>query len=525
MKAIIAKLNSEYEGLDLTYDDVINKTAQTKEALQGYLKSLYNQEQYKNAQSQWAKTYDLLQKQREQYEKLGVEAAAAAKKYKELGENDPFAYQDYQNFWNRQIEYTNAAGETIKGTFREAFEESQKNLSEMNNKLDEYEKTILEVSGANEKASESEKKWNEAASQAIQGVQTDIDNLAKAYDEAFEDAQKSIQSTVGLTSELSNKTEITTSKLTKTWENQIEWINKYSENLQKAQKYGITDGLISSLSDGSQESGQYINQIVKELDKLNDKDAKKLVKKLNDDFNGVKDAEGEFAKTVADYKTDFSKSMDSLQKKAESTIDSMNLSKDAKKAAKETVQAYVSEINSQISSASFVNVTGAVKNAVSLALAPKGVFAYNQVANIEGNAKGTKHSANVFLAGEEGPELIVNAEGSQVFTAAETQKILSGEADGAQYSFDIPELMRQLTEDAENEKPTFSDIATDLDSETNNYENSAVYHITYSPTYQINGSSNESIMEGVKKADKMSKSEFAKMMREYELESKRTSFK
>ena len=397
---------------------------------------------------------------------------------------------------------------------------------EMEKKKAGYEKTIKDIVGVNDKAAESEKKWSEAASEAIQGVQTEIDNLAEAYDKAFEEAQKSIQNTVGLTTELSTETDITTGKLTETWENQIEWINKYSENLQKAQQYGITDGLITSLSDGSEESGKYINQIISELDGLNENDAKELVKKLNDDFNGVKSAEGEFAKTVAGYKTDFSKTMDSLQKKAESTIDSMNLSKDAKKAAKETVQAYISEINAQISSASFVNVTGAVKNAVTSALTPKGVFAYNQVANVEGNAKGTKHSANVFLAGEEGPELIVNAEGSQVFTAAETQRILSGEADGTQYSIDVPELIRQLTEDAENAKPTFSDMANDLDGETNNYNSSsAVNHITYSPTYQINGSSNESIMEGVRKADKMSKSEFAKMMREYELESKRTSFK
>lgn len=532
MKAIIAKLNAEYEGLNLTYDDVINKTATTKEALKSYLESLYNRKQYENAQKQWTDTYALLEKQKEQYNKLGREAAAASKKYEEAikanGGDIPtfWDYNEYQDFWNRQIEYTNSAGETIKGTFREAFDESKSNIEAMEGKLSEYEQTMLNISGANDKAAESEKKWNEAATEAIQGVQTEIDNLAEAYDKAFEEAQKSIQNTVGLTTELSTETEITTGKLTETWENQINWINKYSENLQKAQKYGITDGLITSLSDGSEESGKYINQIISELDGLNEKDAKALVKKLNDDFNGVKNAEGEFAKTVAGYKTDFSKTMDSLQKKAESTIDSMNLSKDAKKAAKETVQAYVSEINAQISSASFVNVTGAVKNAVGSALTPKGVFAYNQVANVEGNAKGTKHSANVFLAGEEGPELIVNAEGSQVFTAAETQKILSGEADGTQYSIDVPELIRQLTEDAENAKPTFSDMASDLDGETNNYNSSsAVNHITYSPTYQINGSSNESIMEGVRKADKMSKSEFAKMMREYELESKRTSFK
>lgn len=535
MKAIIAKLNSEYEGLNLTYDDVISKTANTKEALQGYLEALYNRKQYENAQNQWTDTYGLLKQQEEQYKKLAEEAAAAHEKYEkavnENGGNETiWIYNEYQDFWSRQIEYTNSAGEKIKGTFREAYDESKSNIESMKGKLEEYKQTMLNISDANDKAAESQKKWEEAASEAIQGVQGDLDNLAAAYDEAFESAQKSIQNTVSLTSELSNETEITTSKLTETWESQTEWIKKYSENLQKAQKYGITDGLITSLSDGSEESGKYINQIISELDGLNEKDAKELVKKLNDDFNGVKSAEGEFAKTVADYKTDFSTQMDKLLETAENTIDAMNLSEEATKAAKETVQAYISEINAQISSASFVNVTGAVKNAVTSALTPKGVFAYAQASPfVEANAKGTKHSADVFLAGEEGPELIVNAEGSQVFTAAETQRILSGDADeesGDRYSFDLPELIRQLAEDADASRPTLAERADALDSgDSNSYSSSSVNHISYSPTYQINGSSNEAIMDGIRKADKMSKSEFAKMMREYELESKRTSFK
>ena len=135
----------------------------------------------------------------------------------------------------------------------------------------------------------------------------------------------------------------------------------------------------------------------------------------------------------------------------------------------------------------------------------------------------------MFLAGEEGPELIVNAEGSQVFTAAETQRILSGDADaesGDRYSFDLPELIRQLAEDADASRPTLAERADALDSgDSNSYSSSSVNHISYSPTYQINGNSNEAIMDGVRRADKMSKSEFAKMMREYESDVKRSSFR
>lgn len=136
MKAIISRLNTEYKGLNITYDDVISKTATTKEALESYLKTLYNQKQYENAQNQWTSTYALLKQQEAQFEKLKSEAAEPIEKYnKALRENDNiptfWEYNEYQDFWNRQIEYTNAAGETVKGTFREAWDESMKNIDDM----------------------------------------------------------------------------------------------------------------------------------------------------------------------------------------------------------------------------------------------------------------------------------------------------------------------------------------------------------------------------------------------------------
>lgn len=439
---------------------------------------------------------------------------------------------ELQKFWNSEREYLNAAGQTVKGTMREAWDEAQKNIDDMTAKKEQYEATIKNIVGVNDDAAESEKKWEDAASEAIQSVQGKIDSLATAYDDAFEAAQKSIQNTVGLTTELSNETEITTAKLTETWEGQIDWINKYSENLQKAQNYGITDGLISSLSDGSQESGQYINQIIGELDNLNDQDAAALVEKLNKDFESVKDAEGTFAKTVADYKTDFSNTMDKMQEDAEKAVKGMNLSSEAEQAAKATIEAYVNEVNAQISAATFGNATGAVKAAVTNALTPNGVLAYAKTSPfaIEQNAKGTKHSAKVFLAGEEGPELIVNAEGSQVFTAAETQRILSGDADGensTELSFDIPELFSQLMDYSGAKRPTFEDMANNIEEAGNTYNSSfgANQTIHYSPSFHIEGATSSNLIEKVRGAEKISKAEFAKLMRDYKLDRERLSFK
>lgn len=538
MKAIIAGLNSEYEGLNLTFDDVISDAPNAQKALENYLNAMYKEEQYENAQKQWVNTKELLAQQQEQIEKMTPEVIKASEAYNEaLSKKDSTIfdqtepYMKMQEFWASEREYINAAGETVKGTMREAWDEAHKNVEDMQTDLNKHMQTMKDIAGATDQAKESEIKWEEAASQAIQGIQGELDNLAAAYDKAFEDAQKSIQNTVGLTTELTNETKITTGKLTETWEKQIDWINKYSENLKKAQEYGITDGLIQSLSNGSEESGQYINQIITELDNLNKEDAQALVDKLNEDFSGVQAAEGTFAKTVADYQTDFSKQMGEMQRTAEETVNAMNLSKEAKESAAKTIQAYISEINAQISGESFPNVTASVKSAIQSALTPQGVLAYAKASPfaVEANAKGTKRSADVFLAGEDGPELIVNAGGSQVFTAAETQRILSGDADGDNttgLTFDIPELLSQLIDYSRAERPTLEDMANDLEEAGNSYNSSygANQTINYSPSFHIEGSAPSEIVEKVRGAEKISKSEFAKLMREYQLDQNRIKF-
>ena len=136
----------------------------------------------------------------------------------------------------------------------------------------------------------------------------------------------------------------------------------------------------------------------------------------------------------------------------------------------------------------------------------------------------------MFLAGEDGPELIVNAGGSQVFTAAETQRILSGDADGDNttgLTFDIPELLSQLIDYSRAERPTLEDMANDLEEAGNSYNSSygANQTINYSPSFHIEGSAPSEIVEKVRGAEKISKSEFAKLMREYQLDQSRIKFK
>ncbi|MDO4893591.1 MAG: phage tail tape measure protein, partial [Eubacteriales bacterium] len=524
MYSIINKLNEQFPKLGLNYDNVISKTGKTKEAVQNYLKSLYDQEQFQNAQTQWVETSKLLKKQKEEAIRLGKDVQAAGEEYGK-SEGGAIAYHKYQAAMDKMVDYTNSSGEKVKMSLREAFDQANDNIKSMEKELDNYENTMLGISGSNDKNAKSAKDWKSTTSTALQGLQTEIDALAASYDESYSAAYKAITGTVGLTKKLSNETDVTASSLRDNWRDQTEWINTYSSNLEKAQKYGVTKGLIDSLSDGSEQSGQYINQIIKQLDGMNKADAKAFVKGLNSDFKGVTKAEKAFSKTVAQYKTDFNNQMDNMVDKAKTSVESMGLKGKAKQKAVETIQGYIDGINSKLGGVT--SAVAAVKSAVKSKLTVNDITPY-QTQYVEQNAKGTKHSADIFLAGEKGPELIVNAKGSQVFTAAETQRILYGNADGSDSydntvaMFDIPELIAQLMPKKPRGGLTLSEMASNIGDTTTDNSSHTFIH---SPTYNISAKSESSIADTIRKADKLSKAEFEKYMKEYESSRKRVSFK
>ncbi len=544
MYAIVNKLNEEFPELSLNYDDVISKTGKTKEALHSYLEGLYNQEQYQNAQKQWTDTYSLLQQQEEEFGDLESQLEAIDKKYRKYGysfrdlrsvldsdETDYYGHGnsavDYLNELNKEIEFTKENNETAKMSLIDAYDTASENIGSLKKELEGYENTMLGVTGATDKSSESSNNWKNVTSTAIQGVQTEIDALAASYDEAYSAAYKSISNTASLTKKLSNETDVTASSMRENWRSQTEWINNYSSNLKKAQEYGVTKGLVDSLSDGSEQSGQYINQIIAQLDGMNKADAKEFVKGLNSDFKSVTKAEKGFADTVGKYKSDFDKNMEGMVTKAETSVRKMGLKGEAYNKAAETIQGYIDGIKSKLGSVG--TAAAAVKNAVNSKLTSKGLNAYQQqTTDVEQNAKGTKHSAEIFLAGEKGPELVVNAEGSQVFTAAETQRILYGNADGSDSydntvaMFDIPELIAQLMPKKPRGGLTLSEMASNIGDTTTDNSSHTFIH---SPTYNISAKSESSIADTIRKADKLSKAEFERYMKEYESSRKRVSFK
>ena len=132
--------------------------------------------------------------------------------------------------------------------------------------------------------------------------------------------------------------------------------------------------------------------------------------------------------------TDFDKEVDKVKESLENAVNDMNMSDESRKAALETMDAYIEAIKSKQAEA--VSASEAVAYATANVLNgkaqyPTGYFPgmpSDVYEKIQHNANGTDNAANAFIAGEEGPELVVGAGGSKVFTADETQSIFRNAA-------------------------------------------------------------------------------------------------
>jgi phage-related tail protein len=249
--------------------------------------------------------------------------------------------------------------------------------------------------------------------------------LIEKYDEAYASAKQNIDNTIGLFNTMKTETELSIKDMTGAMTSQMEFLELYSENLRKAAEYGLDDGLIASLSDGSAESAGQINALISEIERLGGStaglsgEAAGFVDDFNTQFQGVQEAKEEFASQVADMQTGFSSGMDEIETRMTEAIDNMNMESDAAAAAKETIQAYIDQIKSMTNDAH--SAAEGVALAAQSALGGTGV----STVGVPGYATGTTDAPDMFIAGENGPELIVGAGGSTVFPADATNDILS----------------------------------------------------------------------------------------------------
>lgn len=426
MATIVDALNEKIPGLALAYDKETGALNSTAEAVRELAKARIEQKRLEEQSGTYVKA---LENQAALTEKIAeAEANLTAER-----ERRGMYYDEVLQQWTNGA-YTEdslwASWTTDLDEYSDALNALQAAEEENNRIIEETEAAYDAQAKAIENAKNEHRTYEEAVSTALSSVQEEMGKLAEKYDEAYESARENINGVISLFDTMKTETSLSIADMTSAMESQVAYLDRYTENLRKASEYGLDNGLISSLSDGSAESAGQLDAIIGKIESLGSTsaDAAKFVSDFNDSFSEVQTAKDEFAATVADMQTDFSAKMDEMEKKLTESIDNMNMETEAATAAKDTMTAYINSIKAQQASA--VSAAEAVAKATSDAL--------SRTATVpsRGYAVGTTSAApGLALVGEEGPELVNFGGGEVVYTAPETERILS---DTANRDFNIP---------------------------------------------------------------------------------------
>ena len=432
MKAIIDQLNADVPGLGLTYDGVTESVDATVEAIKKAAKAQADSE-YKAEQQQ---TYVDLLKEQSGLEQQIAEAEAnldAERQRRGMRQDDVTGdWVSGSGFWMEDSPWV---------AWTSDIDDYKKSLEELQAAYDENQQTLSDIEGewrgvaqAVEDSQNQTVSYEEAVSAAVSTAQTELDNLTAAYDKAYESARTSIEGQIGLFDTMKTSSELSISDMEKAMQSQTDYLNLYSENLKKAAEYGLDDGLIKSLSDGSEESAGYINAIIQNIEKLGGSTegmpaaASKFVTEFNSKFEETEKAKDTFADNVAKMETDFDEKMGEIETRMSKTVQNMEMTDEARKAAQDTIKAYCDAIRSMTGEAG--SAAEAVANAAASHLKTEPTTTPTTTTptatTVTGHANGTLSAQeDVYIAGEEGPELIIGARGSEVFPTQETERILA----------------------------------------------------------------------------------------------------
>ncbi len=298
----------------------------------------------------------------------------------------------------------------------------------------------------------------EAAKYGLSEVSDQILELAEAYDEAYNSAYESFQGQFGLFDEAQVNAEATVAKAQAAADSQLEYWQNYQANVEymssvTAEQLGVTqaeyDAFMSYVRSGTPEAAGLIADAVMQIQEGNAEAVTDVIETRSE----IDQLQSETADSTAKWTTDYENKMQEFVRNASDKIDELEqLKGPAKTSAINTVQAYADAISSQKGAAvaaaqSLINDVQAVFNSSSFNIpeisysgstpsvttTPSSSGA-TTATTVKRNANGTTYADDVFIAGDEGPELIIGKKGAKVFPADETNRIIDAVTDDNHFS-------------------------------------------------------------------------------------------
>lgn len=139
---------------------------------------------------------------------------------------------------------------------------------------------------------------------AIENVESSVATLKQEYDEAKESAKESLDSQIGLLTELETKSDKTAREIVDNWKKQQSALNEYAFNMRKAISMGLDRALVQQLADGSQESMLILDELVN--------GTSASISEINREFQNVQRSKEVVASVMADVQTDMSRRLNSI---------------------------------------------------------------------------------------------------------------------------------------------------------------------------------------------------------------------
>jgi len=297
---LVEQLNEAVPDLGLAYDAASDSINMTTESLDNLISKAAEQEEY---EAQVARLTELYTEQAEANARL-KEAQDALTEAQEAGSGGTRKLQNNVNELTEAVNILDAEIAELEETTRE------------------YGERQAEIAA---KTSEMESRVN--------SLITQITELQTAYNEAYLAAYESISEQLGLFKELDGSAKTSIENLINTLDGQIEYMNTYAENIQKAMELGVDQGLIQKLSDGSEESAQILAAIVQ--------GGEEDIKALNEKLAKVEEGKQNFSEVVAEMETEFDEKMSKLVSDLDDAIAEMDVADDAYRIGADNIQGLI----------------------------------------------------------------------------------------------------------------------------------------------------------------------------------------
>ena len=459
--AIVDLLNEAMPELGLAYDQYADSLNLSAEAIRGVAKA-------EIARERSAKDYEqlkaLLDEENTLYETLQANITETKNREQELTDAR-IAYGLVRSEMATVAEVAPYLEEIDRA--KAALDAATAAQEEAQAAYNENQKAIEELSGSLAGYTEEMDENGRAVQDVISGVTAQAEQLAAAYQAAYDTAYESISGQYQLWDQAAEVSAIGAGEISAALESQAAYWSDYNANLENLAARGEDiaglSEMIGSFADGSADSVSAVAGMASATDEE--------LAAMVESWQKLQQEQDNAAAGIAELKTGFAQEMDELQAQLAEDVTAMELSEEAAESGKATIQGFVDGASTMLPQvqAAYRRIADAANAALSGAAAPS---------TDRGFASGTESAPPGWAwVGENGPELMLLRGGETILPASASREYASA----VQAVAFAPELAALMAErEAQNAAPAV-EAAPSL---------AGGVSVSVAPSYQISGSAN-----------------------------------